>query len=686
MFCENCGKEIPAGDKFCMQCGWKVPEELIAEEPKVVEPAVEEVKAEESKTEQPQTEQPQIEEVNGEKPGAEEPKTEAPKAEQISPAESMYAGYNTGAIPGMVQPTPSTASPEPKKKKFSFNSKIAVIVGAAAVAAVLIVALVVTCGDVLSNTLRKTFSSPEKYYQWVEKKTVKEAASSAADIYGSYLLESIKVYDSGVSGELTLELDDAGQDMLSLAGLAGVDLSWFKSATIYYEAYSKDNVMQNAIGFGLGKERLLTLDTIVDMEGENAYLAIPELSKTYIGAEMGDLSDYSYYIEDDTDGTDYMDMLKNICEKLPQEKQVQELLAKYFDIALGCVEDVDMKKGKSLRAEGITQTCTELEVTIDADTVEDILKAVLEEMEEDKDIKNIIVKLCDELAKQDLDGFDDIDAEDVYEEFQDACKAARKNAKYVADSDFELVMTLYVDNKGNVRGRTVEYDDGWDSFRIEVSNPHKGSSFGYKAAVSVEGQEIAVEGSGKDSSGTVDGEFSVKYNGTGIVDIAVNKFDTDSLKKGYLNGEFTMKASSGINRALGMASNIPVAGDVASLVSILNDMEVSLDVSMSENSNKLILGLAADDEKWGSISLSADRKAGKKASVPSAKNTIFVEDEDDFEDYWDTIEWDSFLKKLDKTDLPSDIVDIVEEIAEFDADEIMDEMDDILWDLMYNMY
>ena len=27
MICGNCGKEMQAGDRFCMTCGWRAPEE-----------------------------------------------------------------------------------------------------------------------------------------------------------------------------------------------------------------------------------------------------------------------------------------------------------------------------------------------------------------------------------------------------------------------------------------------------------------------------------------------------------------------------------------------------------------------------------------------------------------------------------------------------------------------------------
>jgi len=640
MVCKNCGKELQNGEKFCDTCGWKV---------EVEEPVTEAPKAEEAVA----TEAPKAEEaVATEAPKAEEAVAEARKAETVQAAPQIEIP-KMAEIPVAPPVMPTVAPATPAKEKKTLNKKAALIIGA--VVAVLVLVLVGNW-SLLANAMKKTFSSPEKYYQWVEENTVEDAAKSAASIYSGYLLDSLQVYDMGGTGEVTLKLDEAGQDMLSLAGLAGYDLSWLQSVTLSYEGYNKGLASQANVGVSLGKNKLASFDAIVDMKSEAVYMAIPELSKTYIGVEMDEMD----VDMDADDAQETLDAFKAICKKLPQEKQVQKLMSKYFKLALSAVEDVEMKNGKELKAEGISQTCTRLEVTIDSATLADMMELMFEEMEEDKEIEKIIVKFCNELSEQDIDGLDDIDAEDIYEEFQDACAdAAKMYGRYNGGDSEELVMTLYVDNKGVVRGRTIEIDD----VTVKFLKPHKGSKFGYEASVTADGETVALAGTGKESGGKVSGEFALEYNGTGIVDIAVKKFDTDALMDGNLKGGFTFKAGSGIGRLVGMSG-----------VSMLEDLALTVNMDISAKKASMSVALAEDDESWGSFSIASERKNGKKISVPSEKKTVFVEDAGDFEDYWETIDWDGFIKNLDKSDLPSEYVEIFEDLSDLDEDEILEEL------------
>lgn len=773
MVCKNCGKEVPMGNKFCTNCGWKVQETdsaaaqdvapastPVQETAAASAPAQEAAAASEPAQEVAAASAPAQDIAPANEPTqdvtpasvpvqqtipAEEPAQDAgqttlltpdmlPGGMSVQPAAAagtpvqntaaaeepaQDAGQTTLLTPDMlpggmpaqqaaaagtpvqqaaaastpvqnaaaagapvqqtaaadtpVQQTVPVSAPAqeaaqaPKKAK---GGKNLLLIGAIVVAALV---LLLVNASALTNIVKRTFSSPEKYYQWVEKNTAKEAASSAASIYAEYLLESLKVYDTGLEGSLSVELGEAGQDMLSLSGAAGVDLSWLSEANVSYSVISKDKMMQTKVGVGLEKEDLLSLEAIVDVENEAVFLAIPELSKSYIGAEGVDAGNSTLEYVTGSEDTDALELLQAICEKLPEEKQAKKLLERYFDIVLGCMDDVDMTKGKTLRAEGVSQSCTRLEVTIDGDTLQSIVEKVTEALEDDQDVKEIIENLCDELAKQ--DGLDDLDSEEVYEYFQEACSDLNDEAQYLSNTDAAIIMTVYVDGKGIVRGRKLELKDSYDSFVFEVSYPHKGSSFGFKAAVTSYGDEYALTGTGKDSGGKITGNFSAEYNGAPIVDIAVKKFDVDELKKGYLNGEFTVKAASGVSRLMGMSS----------AASMLSDMELTLNASMSAKANKLAVSVTEDKELWGKISISANRTSGKKVSAPAEKKTIYIEDYDDFEEYWDTLDFDPLLKKLDKIDVPSEFVDIVEEMADMDPEELISMLDDLLYDVMYEI-
>lgn len=617
MFCEKCGAEMLDDDVFCAACGWKVSEAGV------------------------------------------------PAAGGNPAPEAGAAGYG-----GYVPPQP------PMKKKLRLPKlSLPILIGAAAV--VLIVLVAALNWAALGNFAKKTFSSPEKYYQWVEKNTAEDAAAMAANVYSSYLLESLNVRDMGGSVSVNLKLGEGGQDavdtLAGFAGLGGMDMSWLEDVTFSGEWGSKDNVLQGILGLTIGKTQLLSLDAIVDVEGEAAYLAIPELSSKYIGVEADEIGDLEYALEY---AGEYTESMEALVKALPDQKQLEKLMKKYMETALGSVEDVKMKKGKDLKAEGISQKCTVLEVTLDADALEDMLKAVLEKMEDDKDLEKMVVKAWDALSEIDGIYLYDMDGDDAWEEIQKECKAAKRDIDL--SSDFELVMKVYVDGKGNIRGRSFVYSDRYnDEVTVELLNPHKGSKFGYRLAASGSGNEIALTGTGKESGGTVTGDFvfegAINGRSAEVLEVHAEEFDVDALKQGELKGMFTLKAASGLKMLSTLYGRYGDYDEASSLLlSALEDLEVSLNIEAGSKAATIGFGLASDGESLGSLTVVAERFSGKKISVPSGKNAVMVEDMDDFEDYWDSVKWDTVIKSLGKTALPEEIADILEDVSDMDFDEFVE--------------
>ncbi len=610
MFCEKCGAEMLENDVFCASCGWKVSE-----------------------------------------PGA--------------PTPGVNPIPEAGGV-GYVPPQP------PMKMKRKLALSMPVLVGGAA--ALLIVLVVALNWASLGNFFKKTFSSPEKYYQWVEKGTAEDAAAMVSNIYADYLLESLNVRDMGGSVSVNLKVGEEGQDAIdSLAGLAGLgrmDFSWLEDVTLSGEWCSKDDVLQGILGLTVGKTQLLSLDAIVDAEGEAAYLAIPELSSMYIGVEADEIGDLEDVLEEIADNAEDMEAF---VKALPEQKQLAKLIEKYIETALGSVEDVEIKKGKTVKAEGISQKCTMLEVSLDGDVLEDMLKAVFEKMEDDKDLEKMFVKAWDALSEIDGLYLYGMDGDDAWEEIQELCKEAKRGIKM--SSDFDLTMKVYVDGKGNIRGRSFEYSDRYnDAVTVELLNPHKGNRFGYRLAVSGDGNEIALTGTGKNSGGTVSGDFTfegtIEGRSAEVLDVHAEKFDVDALKQGELKGVFTMKAGSGLKMLTNLYGSYNYYDAATSLLlSALEDLEVTLDVEAAGKSARIGVALASDGDSLGSLTVAAEKTSGKKISVPSGKNAVFVEDADAFEDYWDSIKWDNVIKALEKTALPDELVDILEDVSDMDFDE-----------------
>lgn len=176
----------------------------------------------------------------------------------------------------------------------------------------------------------------------------------------------------------------------------------------------------------------------------------------------------------------------------------------------------------------------------------------------------------------------------------------------------------------------------------------------------MDGDEISITGSGKDSSSRLNGEFEVKYNGISFCEIKVNKMDMSAIKKGYLNGEFTLSPSAGLLRMM----------DMTYMESTLSDVQLQITSTMKKNSSKLELDLNKGEDKLGTIAISANKGNGKKISIPT-KNVIYLDGYEAIEDYWDTIKWDSFFKKLNKTDLPSEWVEYLEDLSEIDLEDLL---------------
>ena len=675
MVCKNCGSKLFEGDKFCSKCGTRVTEE-VTEEAKT--PETEEVKADS------QTSKTDVKEgtVTGSESAAEESEKKDASAEEA------------GAETASEKPEIPLSIPEEKPSKAKFKIKIKkketvkekstgkkkswaprVILGVFALAVVVLFAN----STKIVNYFHRTFSTPEEYYRWVESRTVKDYAKTVSEFYADYIVEYLHGYDRSVTGEIRLEVKDAGKDILDLASLAGVDLSWFEKGSFTFEENSKNNVTQSIWGLELGGERLLSMDTILDYNNEAAYFGFPELSKTYMTVDMDNpdfAEGFSYFAGVDPD--EYMstlELMEMLYKELPDKKQVETLTARYLELFLDHVGDVKMRTGKTVRAEGISQSCTSLVIYLDKTDIQNMLKEFLKEIQDDGTVEELLIQIYDMIDELDLDIGYYRNADDFYDGFLDTIDDIIDDMDYFITYHEELKMTVYVDNKGQIIGRTLEFPNSWDEVTISYIMPHRGSKFGYKAGIEIDGEEISVVGSGKDFANRLNGDFTVKYEGMGIVDIAVKDFNLKSLKRGYINGNFTVTAASGFSRAL----------DLASTYSYLSDMALVIDISTGRSSEKMSMTLKEGKDLWGTLTVTANSGSGKKISVPSTRSSILVEDEWDFEDWWDTLKWKDFLKKLDKADLPSEAIDAVEEFSALDVDEVLDRLSDVMWSLMYDL-
>ncbi len=578
MFCGNCGSPMEDTDKFCGNCGWR--------------------------------------------PG------DAPSDDGANGANGTQTG-ETGAGKQTLDAA--------KEKGKAFGAKLLEkklwIIGGVAVVAVAVVG--VTCFARIGQFVRRTFSSPAKYYQYVEKTEAVESAAMVANLYDNLVRENLNVGNQSASGKVTLELSKDTQDMLE--SYADYDMSWLEKTELEYETTCKDDKFSVAASVGLKKGKVISGVAIADMGDETAYFQVPELNDQYIGIELVDAGfDADNYAE-------LMSVMEQVYENAPNKKTVEKILYRYFCDAIESVDRVE--KGKDvLEAEGVSKKYMTLTAKINGKTVSKMAEAVLTDMQKDKELKKIIEDMAPLL--EDEFGYDG----DVYEEFQDAVEDGLDELEYLEDMDNELKITVWVDSKGKIVGRRIKADGA----KMLYAMPQKGSKFGFEASYEDDYDKVSLTGTGKRSGDKLSGDFKLKVSGMRVAEVTVKNYDTEALKSGYINGEFSIKPSDALLTEIG-----------GSGAAFLSDMECRLNIKTEQNSLEAVCAVYADKDELGSLTITGKRGDGKKVSVPSGSQVMMIEDEDELIDWVEDIDWDKFLSKLRKAGAPSDLVDELEDLVDY---------------------
>ena len=699
MNCGNCGKELQTGDKFCMTCGWRVPEETVP-----VTNAAQPNTGDSDKTvilsatmqEPVQASVPQGNVFQGNTA----PQTDAFQGNVFQGGAAPQAGaYQMAAAP-QVSDVPKGKKPKKEKvKKEKSGKKGGLIV--AAIGAVAVIAGGVAAAfnwDVVTNTIKSTLSSPQDYYASVEKDNFSNMAASAANAYQTMLREPMssvsdmyesvtsgEIYEGGYKGEIVIELGDSAMenlmDTLSYQEELPFDISEWNRIALEYETYSGDSLINAAAGLTIGDTDLISVDTLLDYKDSALYLAMPELSESYLGISFEDvMADYEDALQSMEEMTEYLDAIQEIVKVLPDEKQAQALLTKYFDVIIGCVDDVD-KESVKLEAGGVTQKCTCLKVTIDGKTLVKAAKALCKELKDDKDLKKYITDFVDAVSEQ-AEALDmaeelgmELDADEIYEQFQSMCDeildTIDENEEEIPE--FELVMSVYVDSKGHVCGREFELEVEEQTMTLLVANTESGSNVGFEASLSIDDGDgengFVFEGSGKKNKGKLDGTYALTVMAQGekkkMMNVSVKQFDLDALEKGYLNGSFGFSIADDLLEE--MEERIP-----EEVYSMLEEMELVFDLTSNENTAKFKASLNQGKELYASLSISSEKVSDKELSVPS--DAIMIEDIEDPEEamleYWETIDWDSMIEKLEEIGFSDELIENLNDLIERVNDEM----------------
>ena len=221
---------------------------------------------------------------------------------------------------------------------------------------------------------------------------------------------------------------------------------------------------------------------MLDMENEKVYVQIPELNEKYLAVDLEMLVEEGT----DMDMEEFMEMTglaTDIYNKLPDKKKVESLLQKYVSLAISCIKDVEEEED-TLSAGDVSADYTVLVVTIDDGTLRDMAETVIEAMMDDKELKEVIIEAS--AIQEEMDG------EDVYDALMDELDEVLEDVDEI-QMDEEYEMKIWVDSKGEIRGRSLELDSKYDSFAVSYAIPRDGKKAGIEVEAEMEGVKVKLE-------------------------------------------------------------------------------------------------------------------------------------------------------------------------------------------------
>ena len=621
MFCTNCGKELKDGTKFCPICGSK--QEITEPAPVVEEPA----------------------------PVAQEP------------------------VPVAEEPAPVAEEPKPKKKK---GKGKAIIISVAAIVAVLGIS-VAAAFPYVKDFVAKTFLPADKYYQSIESsvindssenivttvESIKKWSDTARDNFkalkkGESVKGSSHFEGKKISTDLTVSLGDSLMSLLS--DMAVVDLTSLNEVTLGIDVSQKEDLASFDLNFLLGKDKVITAQAVMDINGD-MYVSVPELSDTamkfniYEMAGVGSLEE----IYNTPEMEEAFDAIFALIDALPSGEECADLVDTYTDVVLENLDDVE-KSTDTVSVGDIEKKVTVIEVTIDEKTLEKVVLSLAREMEDDDVIWDFLEKLvaldsganAKEYVREMKDMFEDFDKDDI---------------KGAFEGFGEIKLNTFVDAKGSILGREIEYMDYTFSF-ITLEN---GKNIATEIIADIEGMSFEIKGEGTLKKDTLNGTYTITAMSQDIAEIEVKNFN---IKDDNFNGTFTVKPSKTISSMLSAYETDDIEDELGvSLDSLgidLSDIALVIDFKGEEEKSSFSLALMSKSKEVVSFAINTSLSEIKSINVP--EKFTKVASEEDIEKWASTIDPITFISSL-----PQPIADIISQF-EYSSE---DNEDDYYYDEDY---
>lgn len=622
MKCANCGSDVSDNNKFCPNCGEKMQGAEAAAQSgsadsgrsseDVVNLAASERESLLSKGEPTVAlSQAQVNNMNQQNPG--------------SSSNAQAGGEGQARNQFNTNPNANANNAKPPKKKS--KAPIFIGLGLAVVVLLAIVSFAVFAGQ---NFFKRTFSSATDYYKYVEKRNVNSKDTWKA--YDAYVKKVSSITSSKITQNMSIELSDDAKELIG--NFYPEDLDWFEKLDLVMELAAKDKNYEASISSKLNGKDIANIKAYAD--DESFYITLPDLTEDYLEISKDYLSE---------NGFDF-DAYMSSFESLPSKDKLKSIATNYTNIYLKNVSGVKKEKVK-LEAAGVTQSVYKLSYTLEDDKLKEVLRALLEEAKDDKDLREVIEDYAEASMGAQSANLG-ITVDDFMDEYDSGLEDILDNIDELDFDGMALTMAAYVDGSGNIVGRDITIDEEDQEVLIKYAFTRKGKDVGLLYSYEVGDNITEVSGKGKLSGANLSGTFNFKnsYDGeeTSILDVTVNKLNLAKL--GTDNQEIDLVISAGedlSDQYYGMEE--------------FSEYALKIEV----NKSKAVYSVLDGSDELVKITLTDDRTASKKITLPKDMDPYDFEDEDSVSDWIDTFDVDAYIDKLSDTDLPEEWVDTIEE-------------------------
>lgn len=264
----------------------------------------------------------------------------------------------------------------------------------------------------------------------------------------------------------------------------------------------------------IGDTELFGYELVFDTESEDVYISFPGLNDKAIKLGISELMG-----ESGISASEFADNLNAVMEFL-DNAEIKPIVTDIISAAVGEVKDVNKSKG-TLTAGGVSQECTVYTVAVDDVLVENMAKAVLREIKDNKNVKNIVFDFMNMLTTMNT-GTPTYSESELSEMIDEGIDSAIESID-LRGSGIDFEYKLYADGH-DVIGREILSMGQSLKYAITQS----GSDYAFELSFGDESyKEICICAEGTMKAGRFTGDAVLEYRGSSIIEVEYTDFISD---------------------------------------------------------------------------------------------------------------------------------------------------------------